>query len=334
MQNKGTVSADVVSISISPEISVMLDDYIKNNLTIPIALFQRTTIEDAITSAIDYLKEKKEGVIEIPANGTQSSLKIKATRDSVGEVNINFISTLHRYPTTENRPYTNEDWRVGDIVLSSDISSTKCIGWVCIESGTPGKWTAFGWSRNWMSQCEIVRSLPDPSPLQEGRSVIIRDGDTGKSLLHYCIKNEKGEYEWVKQYFTEEDVNKKIEELISHASISDADTVDGKHAKDFAEAVHTHDTNEINGFNDHKHTVADITDFSDKITQVQIANAKNTVFNPDNSITETDLLGNVTNTVFNSDGSITETFTNSEGQLLTTKTTTFNADGSISEVVE
>ena len=58
--------------------------------------------------------------------------------------------------------------------------------------------------------------------------------------------------------------------------------------------------------------------------------AKDTVFNADGSITETNSKGETLTTTFNSDGSITETFA---GEKTITKTTTFNADNSISEVI-
>ena len=58
--------------------------------------------------------------------------------------------------------------------------------------------------------------------------------------------------------------------------------------------------------------------------------AKETVFNADGSITETNALGHTLHTVFNDDGSITETFT---GEKTISKKTTFNSDGSISEVL-
>lgn len=58
--------------------------------------------------------------------------------------------------------------------------------------------------------------------------------------------------------------------------------------------------------------------------------AKETVFNEDGSITETNSEGHTKTTVFYEDGSITETFT---GKKTITKTTTFNEDGSISEVI-
>jgi hypothetical protein len=59
--------------------------------------------------------------------------------------------------------------------------------------------------------------------------------------------------------------------------------------------------------------------------------SKNTVFNDDGSITETDADGYVKNTVFESDGNITETFLSPQGETLRYKTTIFNSDGSITE---
>ena len=58
--------------------------------------------------------------------------------------------------------------------------------------------------------------------------------------------------------------------------------------------------------------------------------AKDTIFNADGSITETNAKGETLTTVFNDDGSITETFI---GEKTITKNTKFNADGSISEVI-
>lgn len=35
-------------------------------------------------------------------------------------------------------------WRTGDIILSNTPVSGGYIGWICVESGTPGVWKAFG----------------------------------------------------------------------------------------------------------------------------------------------------------------------------------------------
>lgn len=74
-----------------------------------------------------------------------------------------------------------------------------------------------------------------------------------------------------------------------------------------------------------------------KVLSTQLPNTtytiieKNTVFNSDGSITETDADENTIVTTFNSDGSITEVYT--INGVSTTKKTTFNSDGSISEVI-
>lgn len=61
--------------------------------------------------------------------------------------------------------------------------------------------------------------------------------------------------------------------------------------------------------------------------------AKNTVFNADGSITETDAAGHIHDIVFTSTTVITETLKDSNNTLLATKTTTFNNDGSITEAI-
>lgn len=58
--------------------------------------------------------------------------------------------------------------------------------------------------------------------------------------------------------------------------------------------------------------------------------AKNTVFNADGSITETNDNGETLVTAFDEEGNITETFI---GEKEITKKTIFNKDGSVSEVI-
>lgn len=66
----------------------------------------------------------------------------------------------------------------------------------------------------------------------------------------------------------------------------------------------------------------------DNLMAVQGFEAKNTVFNSDGSITETNADGDTLTITFNSDGSITEKFV---GEKTITKKTSFNNDGSIKE---
>lgn len=196
--HRGAVQSNVVKLGLTPELRILLDDYIKNSLTIPIILFQTTTVEDAILLAVDYLREKKEGVVEIPASDTKSWVKIVSSRDSVGEVHINFITTMHRYPTVESRPYTSDPWKAGDIIINNDITSNKCIGWACMSDGTPGTWEQFGHVKKWYSQIEEVDSLPDPSELQANR-VVINHSDDQLYNVYYCTKvSESSDWEWLK----------------------------------------------------------------------------------------------------------------------------------------
>lgn len=59
--------------------------------------------------------------------------------------------------------------------------------------------------------------------------------------------------------------------------------------------------------------------------------SRETVFEEDGNITETDEDGYVRKTIFGDDGNITEYLYRPDGSLIRTKTTTFNADGSISD---
>ena len=45
--------------------------------------------------------------------------------------------------TTGNSMPTSGEWNVGDICISSIQENGEC-GWICTESGTPGKWEIFG----------------------------------------------------------------------------------------------------------------------------------------------------------------------------------------------
>ena len=192
------VKSNVVNIGLQPDLIISLDKYVRDNLTIPISVFKASSINSAIEFALAYLNQKQEGVVEIPATDTQSWVKIVASRNSLGEVHINFITTMHRYPTVETRPYTGDPWEAGDIVLSNDILATKCIGWACLYPGTPGAWEQFGHTKRWYSQLEPVSSLPDPSELQANRLVIHQLKDEMPYNIYYCTKlNENSDWRWV-----------------------------------------------------------------------------------------------------------------------------------------
>jgi hypothetical protein len=54
---------------------------------------------------------------------------------------IKFNDTLHLKGT---RTPEGGSFKQGDIVWNSEPQQRQFIGWVCIQSGTPGIWAAFG----------------------------------------------------------------------------------------------------------------------------------------------------------------------------------------------
>lgn len=210
----GDVRGNVVSLGISPKLKVNLDKYVASSLSIPISVFQATSVVEALDTALAYLHQKKEGTLEIPATETEPWVRIVASRDKLGDEHINFITTKHRAPTVENRPYTNEPWEVGDVIISNDIAATHCIGWVCTGGTAPANWMQFGHTKRWYSQLEEVDSLPDPSELQAGRQVILLDPDTDRRDVHYCTTDPvTGEWKWIKMTIFNSDIEKVLREL-------------------------------------------------------------------------------------------------------------------------
>jgi hypothetical protein len=54
---------------------------------------------------------------------------------------VKFQEHIHQYADAE--PVFG-DYRQGDIVWNSEPAMGKCVGWVCVRSGTPGNWLPFG----------------------------------------------------------------------------------------------------------------------------------------------------------------------------------------------
>lgn len=186
------VGSDVVDVSLSPDTKVSLDHYINDSKSIPLTIFQSSTIDKlaAIPIAINYLREKREGVVEIPAESNQKAVYLEAKLDKLNRVKINYKTSNYRYPINqESRPYSNEAWDIGDIVFNSDVSDQKCLGWICIESGIPGNWLGFGYIKRWFTELERVENLPQPGAMQEGRQLI------ANGRIYTC-KLMNGEYDW------------------------------------------------------------------------------------------------------------------------------------------
>lgn len=193
-----------------------LDKYILDGLNIPLSMFG-TDINQSISASLDYLASKRCGTVEIPANENNKSVLIRASVNKSNRVVINYITSNYRFPINqESRPYNGGSWEVGDIIINNDLTDSKCLGWVCIEEGTPGDWISFSYMKKWFTQVEKVEELPEPSAMQEGRQLICKTPE-GLTFMYYCACTdpESNTYTWVKQNIFESDIEDKIEELFS-----------------------------------------------------------------------------------------------------------------------
>lgn len=194
-----SVKSGMVNLTLDERTKIKLDEYISTNRVIPISLFSKTSVVDGIETAITFLRNRGEGTVDVPASSECSSLQIKIKHDKDNTPVDNFILTKHRYPLNgETRPYTKGQWELGDIIINSDIIANPCMGWVCVESGAPGKWKQFGNIKSWHTQIEDLSYLPDASEKQLGRQVLLVSENSSESGLFYCSFVD-GKYQWVQQ---------------------------------------------------------------------------------------------------------------------------------------
>lgn len=175
-----------------------LKDLIHNNKVIPLSVFFKTNNKQAIEDAIKYLKEKKYGSVFIPPeDNIQNDLIINVVKDKKNLFKINYVTSSYRHPiNNEKRPYTNEDWGIGDIVYNTETNINKCYGWICVTSGTPGEWEQIGTIQPFNTYVELVNDLPKASIPQLGRQ--LRYKLNNKECLFIC-KEEDGKARWVQQ---------------------------------------------------------------------------------------------------------------------------------------
>jgi hypothetical protein len=111
----------------------------------------------------------------------------------------------------------------------------------------------------------------------------------------------------------------------------DADTLDGKHASDFADGIeYNESTSELN-LKSGDSVLATVAISANGGISSELPSK--TVFNNDGSIVQTYSDGSSVKTIFNSDGSIQEISLSASGES-TTSTTVFNSDGSIDKKIE
>ena len=184
------IKSNVVQIGLDPQSKTNLYDYVASSAVIPIDVFYQSSLEQAISAAITYLTNKREGSVYIPADVNNHAVYISARVGKDLQVDINYSTVNYRFPiNSEARPYSGGNWQIGDIIINNDISDAKCEGWVCIEAGTPGTWQAFGYIRRWFTEIEQLDQLPEPGPMQLSRQVM-----SGGRV--YICKLVDGEYAW------------------------------------------------------------------------------------------------------------------------------------------
>lgn len=189
--------ANVINVGRQYNNEVTLETYIATSRVVPISLFQKTSLGQAIGDAIAYLQDIQEGTVEVPSDLNNHSVRIVSKKDKDNRVVINYVTTNYRYPINqESRPYLGGDWKVGDIVYNNNLHDTKCVGWICMKEGTPGEWQQLGSIKPWYSHIEEVEALPEACSLQSGRQLILKEGT--KRTLYYCV-GEGSNYLWVQQ---------------------------------------------------------------------------------------------------------------------------------------
>ena len=83
-----------------------------------------------------------DGDVEAAADMSRLENNIVRGRLRVNKTGSSFIPNLKTIYDTA--PPSGGDWRVGDKVWNSAPSAEGHIGWVCVESGSPGTWKGFG----------------------------------------------------------------------------------------------------------------------------------------------------------------------------------------------
>lgn len=228
MSRSFVTSDGVVADVLQKNENYLLDNYILQNKAIPVGVFG-ASVTDAIAVGIAYLTSAGGGRIFVPADDTHFELEIRVHKDRNSAYHTNFEYHYDRQPTTEARPYTDEEWQVGDTIFNSQPNIDKCMGWVCTTNGTPGTWTPFGYTKKFFSEIEVVDSLPDPNELQLGRQLLLQVS-SDSTVLYYCIKIGET-YKWERQ------VNLPIVDstLTQSGSAADAKVVGNKLTQETAD---------------------------------------------------------------------------------------------------
>lgn len=125
----------------STDISISLNELLSMG-HLPISMFGIPS-KHSIDLAINYLIEHGGGSVKIPERDSINTLIINVIKNKNRESKSQFIYYNYRPPIgEEERPYGCGSWRVGDIIMNSDLenSDDKTLYWTCTKGGTPGTW--------------------------------------------------------------------------------------------------------------------------------------------------------------------------------------------------
>lgn len=185
------VASSMIDLRLQLGDTATLEDYLRTSRVLPIGVFYKNSLSQAIKDAIKYMTANKQGSVYIPAQiKGENPIQLVASVNKTGKFQINYITYGYRYPiNSESRPLTEDDWQVGDVVYNTDTTINECLGWVCKEAGTPGVWGVVGFIRNWSTELEEVDALPDPGPMQLNRQLV----SGGRAYICKCVN---GVYNW------------------------------------------------------------------------------------------------------------------------------------------
>ena len=131
---------------------VSLENILLHSESVPIEMWGKSTSTN-VEKAIDYLKSVGGGSLKVPANDKYNMLVVrvmwgKNRNIQTPDMVVRYEYSNWRPPNTvkdsennvvgEYRPYTNDPWKIGDIIHNSDMehSDDKVTEWYCTESGT------------------------------------------------------------------------------------------------------------------------------------------------------------------------------------------------------
>lgn len=144
MSDINRIPINMVNIDLGDEL-ITLETALKETDTVSIGMFGSVVNKQSVERAIEYLMSHGGGRIKIPVTSEANLLTLVCLKNRAGELYVRYEYNNYRHPLNqESRPYTGEDWQVGDIVYNSDLahSDSKSNYWYCAVSGTPGVWTS------------------------------------------------------------------------------------------------------------------------------------------------------------------------------------------------